>query len=134
MRTLNALWFATLVTALGLQTLPASGGHGDTTAIYPPEYFKRLTELNDRLVFIDLRPADEFKAGRLPGARSLPLAELGRRHSELPPAGRVVLYCDCPPRLLQAAYQLLWGQGHRNVIMMDEGFSGWARRGYPVER
>ena len=47
----------------------------------------------------DLRPADEFAAGHLPGARSLPAAELPARLASLPRRRRLLAYCRgkyCP--------------------------------------
>lgn len=52
-----------------------------------------------KAVLVDLRPAREFEAGHLPGARSLPFAELSQRCRELPPKRRVLAYCRgryCP--------------------------------------
>jgi rhodanese-related sulfurtransferase/DNA-binding transcriptional ArsR family regulator len=46
-----------------------------------------------RIVVLDVRPEDEFAAGHLPGAVSIPLAELGARLDEIPPDVEVVAYC-----------------------------------------
>jgi rhodanese-related sulfurtransferase len=58
-------------------------------------------ELRERLargdvVLVDVRPAAEYAAGHIEGARSLPLAELERRLDELPPDTEVVAYCRGP--------------------------------------
>ncbi len=126
---LTALWSA-------LAPFTASAGHGTGGPVLaiPAEYAKRLVDDGDRPIFIDLRPNDEFKKGRLPGARPIPLLELRRRYPEIPRIGRVVLYCACPSEEIQAAYQFLRDQGYRNISVMEEGFTGWAKRGYPVER
>lgn len=55
-------------------------------------------ELLDRLkrgdaVLIDVRPAEEFAAGHIDGARSIPLEELERRLAELPDDREVIAYC-----------------------------------------
>lgn len=52
-----------------------------------------------KAVLVDLRPAHEFEAGHIPGARSLPFAELSQRHRELPSRSRILAYCRgryCP--------------------------------------
>jgi rhodanese-related sulfurtransferase len=115
---------------------PAFAAHGPAGPVLalPPEYAKRLLDAGERPIFIDLRPAGEYEHGRLPGARSLPIRELRRRHAEIPRAGRVVLYCACPSEETEAAYQFLRDQGYRNVSVLEEGFPGWVKRGYPVER
>jgi rhodanese-related sulfurtransferase len=48
------------------------------------------------VTLLDVRPADEYRAGHLPGARSIPLSELPSRVSELPRGGEVVAYCRGP--------------------------------------
>jgi rhodanese-related sulfurtransferase len=115
---------------------PAGAGHGTGGPVLslPVPYVKRLLDEGDPLIFVDLRPPDDFKRERLPKARSLPLRQLLRRYAEVPRTGRVILYCDCLPEEIQAAYQLLRDQGYRNISVMEEGFPGWIKRGYPVER
>lgn len=95
---------------------------------------KRLLDAGDHPTFIDLRPADEFKKGRLPEARSIPLRELRKRFAEVPRTGRVILYCACPSLELHAAYQFLRDEGYRNVSVLEDGFPAWVKLGYPVER
>ena len=112
----------------------AAHGPGDPLLTLGPEHARRLLDQGERPIFVDLRPVGEYQRGRLPGARSLPLRELLRRHGEVPRAGRVVLYCACPLEEIQAAYQFLRDQGYRNVSVLEEGFAGWVKRGYPVER
>jgi rhodanese-related sulfurtransferase len=69
----------------------------------------------------------------VPGARSIPLLDLGARAREIP-RGLVVLYCDCPAGHLDSAYGLLWSLGWDDVRALSDGFGGWVRLGYPVAR
>jgi rhodanese-related sulfurtransferase/DNA-binding transcriptional ArsR family regulator len=46
-----------------------------------------------RVTVLDVRPAEEYRAGHIPGAISIPLDELADRLDELPPDGRIVAYC-----------------------------------------
>jgi rhodanese-related sulfurtransferase len=82
---------------------------------------------------IDMRPAKEYQQSRLPGARSLPLAELANRFGEVPKSGRVVLYCDCKPYDVADRAVFLEYRGYRNIFIMPEGYQGWVKRGYPTE-
>lgn len=133
-RVLTAVALGVLVSALALQPAVAGHGGGDYVLNLSAPYVKRLVDEGDPLIFVDLRPVGEFRRERLPGARSVPLKELPRRFSEVPRLGRVILYCDCVPEELHAAYRFLRDQGYRNIMVMEEGFPGWAKRGYPLER
>lgn len=48
---------------------------------------------DDSVVILDVRPAEEYSAGHLPGAVSIPLDELDRRMGELPSDREIVAYC-----------------------------------------
>lgn len=130
-----ALGLAAVALSVILPPPPAPAVHGDGGPVttITPEYARRLLAAGDALIFIDLRPGAQH-AERLPGARSVPLPELPRRYEEIPRTGRVVLYCACPAEELQAAYRFLRDRGYRNVSILEEGFAGWVRRGYPLER
>lgn len=129
-------WLALTALCGVLAALPAGAGH-ETGASYqgfPAEHVKRLLDAGARLVFVDLRPPEEFTQGRLPGARSIPLRELRRHYAEVPRTGHVILYCACPSEEVQAAYRFLRDQGYRNLSIMEDGFPGWVKRGYPLDR
>jgi hypothetical protein len=94
---------------------PSSGpaGHGieDTIDTLTAERVKQLLDAGEKMTFIDMRPAKEYQQNRLPGARSLPIAEVPNRCSEIPKTGRVVLYCDC--------------KTYERAPKSNEGPSGW---------
>jgi len=48
------------------------------------------------VVLIDVRPVEEYTAGHIEGARSIPLDELERRLAELPGDAEIVAYCRGP--------------------------------------
>ena len=78
--------------------LLAHAGHDDEYIdLVPAERIKNLLDGGEKIVFVDLRPSGDFKKARLPGALSIPIAELPKRYGEIPKAGRVILYCACPP-------------------------------------
>jgi rhodanese-related sulfurtransferase len=118
-----------------LLAAPAIAGHGDGGPLPVISLADLKTQLDSgrRPFLVDLRSAEEFRQGRLPGARSIPIRELRRRYREIP-AGRVVLYCDCPREELEAAYRLLASQGAEQVQGLEEPFARWVARGYPLER
>ena len=125
-----------LILFLGLKAAVTYGGHDPDELIsytVTPERVKLFLDVGEKLLFFDLRPAKEFQKRRLPGARSIPATELGKRYGEIPKTGRVILYCDCPPKEIDSAYLSLENKGYRNLSVMEEGFSGWVKRKYPVE-
>lgn len=67
-----------------------------------------------RVTLLDVRPEEEHRAGHLPGAVSIPLAELGGRLQEIPRAREVVAYCRGPYcTLAQEAVAVLRAHGFR---------------------
>ena len=115
---------------------PVEAGHGAPARapIVHVEQVKRLLDEGQAVVLVDLRPEDGFQQGHLPGAHSLPLRQLRRRYGEIPSTRPVVLYCACPEEELTAAFRFLSDEGYRNVRVLPEGFPGWVRQGYPLER
>jgi rhodanese-related sulfurtransferase len=117
---------------------PVEGGHGSPPA---PLRWVSASELKGLLDggprqptwLIDLRPAAAFGQGHLPGARSMPIAELRFRAREIPP-GRIVLYCDCAAEDMEAAYGLLWSLGWNDVRALANGLAGWIASGYSIAR
>ncbi|WP_093391068.1 ArsR/SmtB family transcription factor [Rugamonas rubra] len=77
------------------------------------------------VIVIDVRPGEEFQAGHLPFARSMPLAELKNRLAELPRDRPVIAYCRGPFCLMSTdAVNLLRGQGI-DALQMREGVVEW---------
>jgi rhodanese-related sulfurtransferase len=126
---------ALLPAALRYDAMPVYGGHGDEPVqTITPERVKFLLDNKEKIFFVDLRTVKEFQQRRLPAARSIPVAELEKRLTEIPKAGRVILYCACRPGDDSFAYFLLRDNGYNNVSVIDDGFDGWLRRKYPVEK
>jgi len=114
----------------------AKAGHDDEYIdSIPAERVKKMLEGGEKILFVDLRSASDFQMSRLPGARSIPIADLQKRYQEIPKSGRVILYCACPPGGVDEAYSYLAlrGKGYRNVSVLQDGFSGWAQRKFPTE-
>lgn len=125
-----------LVVLLALATpAPAVADHAWAPVLtIDAESAKALMERGERVEPLDLRPVTEWKSGRLPHARSLPLRELPDRIDEVPRVGIVVLYCACPRDELFRAYQFLRGRRHTNVYVLEGDLQAWQQRGYALER
>ena len=111
----------------------AQAAHGGvpSVAFTEPDYLKWLIDSRQPVVVIDLRKPQEFRAGHLPGAISVPMAELDRRYAEIPTSPMVVLYCQCPVEEAATAYAFLEAKGYLNHVVLQEGYDGWLRRRYP---
>jgi rhodanese-related sulfurtransferase/DNA-binding transcriptional ArsR family regulator len=82
---------------------------------------------------VDVRPADEFAAGHLPGAVSIPLPELKQRLKELPKRREVVAYCRGPYCVMAIdAVELLRSAGYR-AERLEDGVADWRARGLEIE-
>ena len=97
-----------------------------------------LTELrklmrDDRVTVIDVRPREEYEAGHIPGAISIPVPDLKRRAVELSKQKEVIAYCRGPYCVYSLdAVTLLRKQGYR-ARRAEEGLPDWRARGLPVQ-
>jgi rhodanese-related sulfurtransferase len=120
-----------LATSFPMTTL--AGHEEDWIDTIPADRLKRLLDSGVKLFLVDLRPAKEFQQNRLPGAHSIPSTELANRFSEIPKTVRVVLYCACQKHESGDKAVFLKSQGYRNISIMQEDYTEWVKRGYPVE-
>ena len=84
------------------------------------------------VLVLDVRPAAEYAAGHIAGARSVPLAELRRRLRALPADAEMVAYCRGPYCVYaDEAVRELTGHGLR-ARRLDDGYPEWRRAGLPI--
>jgi rhodanese-related sulfurtransferase/DNA-binding transcriptional ArsR family regulator len=82
---------------------------------------------------LDVRPADEFASGHLPGAVNMPLSELEARLAELAPGLEIVAYCRGAYCVLSfEAVAALRTRGFQ-VRRLEDGFPEWRAAGLVVE-
>lgn len=99
----------------------------DIEAIGRDELRKRLRRRE--VVLVDVRPVEEFEAGHIDGACSIPLAELEDRLSELPADREVVAYCRGPfCAYAHEAVRQLRGAG-RAARRLEDGWPEWRLAG-----
>lgn len=82
---------------------------------------------------LDVRSYGEWRSGRIPGARHIPLGELPDRLDEVPRDRPVIAVCGSGYRSSVAGSLLLRG-GFGDVASMNGGMTAWKARGWPVER
>lgn len=93
---------------------------------------KARIDSKEALFILDVRQPDEYRAGHIPGAKLIPLNELGRRAGELPKDTEILCVCHSGSRSSAAASQLA-GAGYQ-VINLRGGMIGWNRAGFPVKK
>jgi len=105
-----------------------------TDGLEPVEKEELLRRARNRdVVVLDVRPVEEYVAGHIAGALSVPLAQLERRLADLPRGRRVVAYCRGPYCVLAAeAVRVLRKRGV-NAVRLKEGYPEWRDAGLPVE-
>jgi rhodanese-related sulfurtransferase/DNA-binding HxlR family transcriptional regulator len=87
-------------------------------------------ELRERLargdaILIDVRPDEEYEAGHIEGARSIPIEELDERLADLPVDREIVAYCRGPfCAFAHEAVRRLTGAG-RTARRLDQGWPEW---------
>jgi rhodanese-related sulfurtransferase len=95
----------------------------DVETIGSEDLLERLS--SGDVVLVDVRPPEEFAAGHIEGARSVPLAELERRLAELPADREVVAYCRGPfCAYAHEAVRRLNGAG-RTARRLEQGWPEW---------
>jgi rhodanese-related sulfurtransferase/DNA-binding transcriptional ArsR family regulator len=106
------------------------GPDGSVEEIGRTELLRRA-EAGD-IVVLDVRPAEEYAAGHVPGAMSIPIGELADRIAELPGEVEVVAYCRgrfCV--FAHDAVRLLTSHG-RAARRLEDGMLEWRLAGLPV--
>ncbi|GDX82688.1 ArsR family transcriptional regulator [Deltaproteobacteria bacterium] len=100
---------------------------GALEAVDAAEVLRRA--LSGAVTVLDVRPVEEFQAGHLPNARSVPLAELRARLTELPRDREVVAYCRGPYCVLAIeAVRVLREEGF-TALRLDTGPPDWRAAG-----
>lgn len=104
------------------------------SALEPVEEEELLRRVRaGEVTVVDVRPSEEYRAGHIPGALSIPVGELSGRLRELPKDRDVVAYCRGPYCVMALeAVTLLRAKGFE-AHRMEHGVVDWRARGYPVE-
>ncbi|WP_148573879.1 rhodanese-like domain-containing protein [Nocardioides caldifontis] len=80
---------------------------------------------------IDVREADEYAAGHVPGARLVPMSEITQRLDELPRDRPLYVICAVGQRSLAVADFLVRAGFEAHSVA--GGTYGWMQAGHPVE-
>lgn len=104
---------------------------GAMEAVDGDELLRRVKR--GEVTVLDVRPAEEYRAGHLPGALSIPVGELKTRLKELPKDREIVAYCRGPYCVMAVeAVELLRRKGFK-AHRLEQGVIEWRARGWRVE-
>jgi rhodanese-related sulfurtransferase len=95
------------------------------------ELLKKLNVSN--IILLDIRPEEEYRAGHIPKAISMPIEQLASRLKDVPKNKQVIAYCRgqfCV--FADEAVQFLL-KNKVKAVRLDEGFPEWKLKGLPVE-
>lgn len=82
---------------------------------------------------LDVRPAQEYAAGHIPGAINIPLPEINKRLHELPANREIVAYCRGPYCLMAFEAVAFLRKKGRKARRLQDGLPEWRLRGLPIE-
>lgn len=107
----------------------------DRDGMEPVSREELLGRMHDGLVTVlDVRPAEEFALGHVPGAMNIPLPDLEARLADLDPAQEIVAYCRGAYCVLSfEAVAALRARGFK-IRRLEDGLPEWRASGFPVER
>jgi rhodanese-related sulfurtransferase len=96
------------------------------------ELVQRLSR--GEVVLVDVRPREEYEAGHIDGAQSIPIHELEQRIAEMPDDRQVVAYCRGPfCAYAHEAVRKLQASG-RDARRLDIGWPEWKLAGLPTSK
>jgi rhodanese-related sulfurtransferase/DNA-binding transcriptional ArsR family regulator len=107
------------------------GRRDDLEPVSREELARRVRDSS--VVVIDVRPREEYLAGHIAGALSVPLDELERRAAKLPPRKDVVAYCRGPYCVMAYDAVAKLRAQRRRARRLQDGFPEWRAAGLPVE-
>lgn len=107
------------------------GDRQDLESVEGDELIDRFEE--GEVTLIDVRPREEYEAGHLPGAVSVPLDELDEHIDDLPDDQEIVAYCRGPYCVMSAEAVETLRERDLEAIRLEDGVREWRQRGYPVE-
>lgn len=107
---------------------------GDRSEKEPVEMDELLKRARSKkVVVLDTRPPNEYAAGHIAGALSVPVDDLQRQLRQLPKEKEYVAYCRGPYCVYaDRAVEILRSHGRR-ARRLREGFPEWRAAGFPVE-
>ncbi len=134
---LLALAFAILT--LGVALTGCSGRVNDTSirSVSMSDAANRIDKKPEGTLILDARSGEAFAAGHIPGARLTRLGEVDLTSQEPRFGGwdQIIVYGDDRGSgTARALVKRLLQTKHKNVFLLEDGFTGWRAAGRPIEQ
>lgn len=122
-----------VLTAATVLPLGCGGAQPTPTSISATELAARIEAGNAPLI-LDVRSADEYRAGHIPGSVNIPHDQLADRLAELgiSESDEVVVHCQRGGRA-EVARDVLGEAGFTQVRDLDGHMQGWRSDGLPTQ-
>jgi len=79
----------------------------------------------EKILLIDVRPAEEFEAGHIPDAVSIPLDQLKKRMKDLPKGKTIIAYCRGALCIMSAEAVKILQSKKFKALRMEDGYVDW---------
>lgn len=96
---------------------------GDVKTVRLSQLMKKKTKKNR--IMLDVRPEQEYAAGHIRGAISIPLSQLPARLKELPENREIVVYCRGPLCVMASEAVSLLQKKKFTALKLEEGYTDW---------
>jgi len=108
-------------------------GYEDASTEHVYQHWSQGAESSVPFVFLDVRTAEEYKDGHIPGAINISVQTLADHLAELPKDKRLYVYCRSGNRSTIAS-KLLADAGFKNVENFKGSMRAWTAAKYPIEK
>ena len=107
----------------------------DVQQIKPDDLKSMIEKKQAGFVVVDVQPKSAYELGHVKGAINFPWDSDIKNPGRLPKNKMLILYCDCSHEedSTDTAQQLMTKFGYTDVRILEGGWSGWQKLGYPVE-
>jgi phage shock protein E len=119
-------------TAIAIALLCGAASASDPAPSISPGELHARQQQGASLQILDVRTAEEYATGHVPGAVNIPYTDLTDRLSEVESNKEVVIYCMRGPRA-RIGEETLQRAGVSKILHLEGGMSAWLESGLPVD-
>lgn len=108
-------------------------GYENASVAHAHQHWQQGDKSPIPFVMVDVRTADEYAEGHIPGATLIPVQELAARVNEVSNNRQVYVYCRSGVRSARAS-KILAEAGFTHIENIEGGIMAWQTAGYPIEK